>query len=136
MVAPPEEAALLLAVAWSSVHSTGDLGLGLPKEAVEVYRSPETLAAVPGTVPLALSLGVLSPAGKAHAVAGGLGREVGPAALESCSPVSPAAGEGAVCTASESFHPGSPSTGWDGSCVMGAPRALSDCHSTLWASRL
>lgn len=55
--------------------------LGLGEEAVESYGSPEILAAVPGTLPWALSFSVLFPAGKAQTVAGG------PAPLESCSPV-------------------------------------------------
>lgn len=55
--------------------------LGLGEEAAESYGSPEILAAVPGTLPWALSFSVLFPAGKAQTVAGG------PAPLESCSPV-------------------------------------------------
>lgn len=47
--------------------------LGLGEEAVEGYGSPEALAAVTGTLPLALSFGVLSPAGKTQTVVGGLG---------------------------------------------------------------
>lgn len=70
-----------------------DLGLG--EKAVEGYGSPETLAAVPGTLPLALSFGILFPAGNAQTVAGGLGLEVGPVPLGSCCSVSPAPGKGA-----------------------------------------
>lgn len=70
-----------------------DLGLG--EEAVEGYGSPEALAAVTGTLPLALSFGVLSPAGKTQTVAGGLGGRRGLSSsgeLLFCLPCTPATG--------------------------------------------
>lgn len=118
------EAALLLAVAGpvlggSSLRSWltdcplsdgaawDDLGLG--EEAVEGYGSPEALAAVTGTLPLALSFGVLSPAGKTQTVAGGLGGRRGLSSsgeLLFCLPCNPCDGE-----PPRAFTPGCPAQG-------------------------